>query len=67
MHKDNKIYDKNGVLLKEGDKLNDGGTIRSFWDEWYITGNKDMWKVEEFTLELFKYGFRLVDFEKENE
>ena len=67
MKKEEKIYDKNGTLLKNGDVVKDGrdtNTIEVHYDEWYIVGYKDMWKVEQFFLEPYKDGILLTDFEK---
>ena len=63
-----RIYDKNGTLLISGDLINDGYDINElydFEDTWYIAGNKDMWKLEQFNLETYKDGYLLVDFELE--
>ncbi len=67
MKKSEKIYDKNGTLLVQGDVIDtDGCTLEIYWDEWYIDANsKDtIWRIEEFVLETFKDGYCLVDFEK---
>lgn len=68
MNKCWKIYDKNGVLLNKGDVIDtDGATLEIYWDEWYIAGNKDCWRIEEFNLASYKDGVLLVDFEKVGE
>lgn len=68
MNKDCKVYDKNGTLLKKGDVIDtDGCTLEIYWDEWYIVGNRDCWKIEEFSLTSYKDGVLLVDFEKQSE
>lgn len=62
-----KMYDKNGTLLKSGDIVTDGyddNTFENYWGEWYISGKRDAWRVEEFRLEAYKDGVLLVDFEK---
>ena len=65
MSKNEKIYDKNGTLLKQSDIIDDeGATLEIHWDEWYICGKRDMWKVEQFTLESYKDGYLLPDFQK---
>lgn len=68
MNKNYKIYDKNGTLLKDGDRLTDGydntNWLKIYWDEWYIAGNKDIWQIEEFRIDCYKDGFYLIDFEK---
>ena len=65
MHKDYKIYDKNGTLLKKGDVIDtDGSTLEIYWDEWYVAGKRDCWQIEEFTLQNYKDGYCLVDFQK---
>ena len=65
MHKDYKVYDKNGTLLKKGDVIDtDGATLEIYWDEWYIAGNRDCWQIEEFSLTPYKDGVLLEDFEK---
>lgn len=63
-----KIYDRNGTLLKDGDKLDDGSSLKSYWREWYIDCNsKDtIFPITEFILDNYKDGFKLVDFEKES-
>ena len=63
-----KIYDKNGTLLKDGDRLDDGSSLKSYWREWYIDCNsKDtIFPITEFTLENYKDGYQLPDFEKES-
>ncbi len=66
MSKDDKIYDKNGTLLKQGDVIDtDGCTLEVYWDEWYIVGEKDtMWPLEIFSIESYKDGYCLVDFQR---
>lgn len=64
MKKSEKLYDKNGTLLRVGDKFTDDTVLIAFYDEWYIGGKKDMWRIEEFTLEAYENGIKLVDFEK---
>jgi len=68
MKVDIKMYDKNGTLLANKDRLTDGydkdNWLTDFDGEWYISGNRDMWCVEEFRLEAYKDGILLVDFEK---
>lgn len=65
MNKDYKIYDKNGTLLKSEDVIDaDGAILLDFCGEWYIAGQREMWPIEEFTLQCYKDGYCLVDFEK---
>ena len=69
MKKDMIIYDKNGEKLKIGDRLSDGYDKDNwlgcyYGDELYITGKRDMWALEEFRLEAYNGGIKLVDFEK---
>jgi hypothetical protein len=65
MKKEEKIYDKNGTLLNNRDVIDtDGCTLEIHYDEWYICGKKDMWRIEEFTIECYKDGYLLTDFEK---
>ena len=67
MRKEEKIYDKNGTLLNQGDLIdNEGATLEIYYDEWYIdANNKDtIWRIEEFTIEPYKDGYCLVDFYK---
>lgn len=67
MKKEEKIYDKNGTLLKQGDVIDtDGCTLEIYYDEWYVDANsKDtIWPIETFTLQCYKDGYCLVDFEK---
>lgn len=67
MNKDEKVYDKNGTLLKAGDVIDDdGSTLEIYYDEWYIDPHsKDtIWRIEEFWLDAYKDGVLLVDFEK---
>lgn len=67
MKKEEKIYDKNGTLLKNGDIVTNGqdtNTIEEHCNEWYIVGHKAMWKIEQFFLENYKDGVLLGDFEK---
>lgn len=62
-----KIYDKHGTLLRNGDLIDcEGATLETYWNEWYIDANsKDtIWKIEEFSLSNYKDGYMLVDFEK---
>lgn len=72
MKKDMIIYDKNGEKLKIGDRLSDGydkdNWLSCYYeDELYISGNRDIWALEEFRLEAYNGGIKLVDFEKYNE
>lgn len=62
--KDLKIYDAEGTELHLGDKLDDGTTLEQHWGEYYIVGERDMWRIEEFTLTLYKDGVKLIDFRK---
>ena len=68
---DKKVYDKNGVLLNIGDRLSDGYTTHNwlsiYWGELYISGNKDIWKLEQFSLDAYNDGYKLIDFEKVGE
>lgn len=69
MKKDMIIYDKNGEKLKIGDRLSDGydkyNWLSCYYeDELYISGNRDIWRIEEFRLEAYNGGCKLVDFEK---
>ena len=65
MKKEEKIYDKNGALLKQGDIIDtDGCTLEIYYDEWYIAGQRDCWEIEEFALQKYKDGYCLVGFEK---
>ena len=67
MKKEEKIYDKNGTLLKQGDVIDtDGCILEIYYDEWYIDANsKDtIWPIEDFTLQRYKDGYCLVDFKK---
>lgn len=72
MKKDIMIYDKNGTLLKEHDYLFDDPTddysvvtLEVYWDEWYLASKISCWRLEEFRLEAYNDGIKLVDFEKE--
>lgn len=62
-----KIYDKNGIELKIGDRLSDGydndNWLEEHYNELYISGNRDMWRLEEFRLDNYKDGIMLIDFE----
>ena len=65
-----KIYDKNGTLLKQGDIIDtDGCTLEAYFDEWYIDPNSKntIWRIEEFEIQNYKDGYKLVDFEKKGE
>lgn len=65
MNKNEKIYDKNGTLLHQGDVIDtDSCTLEIYYEGWYVVGYKVMWPIEEFTLEPYKDGYCLVDFEK---
>lgn len=67
MKKEEKIYDKNGTLLKQGDVIDtDGCTLEIYWDEWYIDphSKNTIWPIENFTLQSYKDGYYLADFEK---
>ncbi len=67
MKKDTKIYDKNGRLLSVNDRTYDGydiNTVEIWDDEWCICSEKSIWRIEEFTLSVYKDGIKLVDFEK---
>lgn len=65
MKKEEKIYDKDGTLLKNGDIVDEeGATLEIHFNEWYICGKKDMWKIEEFSLQCYKDGYLLLDFKK---
>jgi len=67
MKKEEKIYDKNGTLLKAGDVIDkEGCTLEVFNNEWYIDAHSKntIWRVEEFTLQRYKDGYCLADFEK---
>lgn len=71
MKKNMIIYDKNGTQLKEHDVLFDDPTdeysnvtLEYYFDEWYLAGKVSCWRIEEFSLDTFKDGIKLVDFEK---
>ena len=67
MKKEEKIYDKNGTLLKQGDVIDTNGcTLEIYYDKWYIDANSKntIWPIENFTLQCYKDGYCLVDFEK---
>lgn len=65
MKKEEKIYDKDGTLLKNGDVVDEeGATLEVQFDEWYICGKKDMWRIEEFSIQRYKDGYLLLDFKK---
>lgn len=69
MKKDMKVYDKNGKLLHLGDIIHDGYSMSTFeehYDELYICGKRDMWRLEEFNLDSYNDGVTLVDFEYVN-
>ena len=69
MKTDMKVYDKNGKLLHFGDILLDKygmSTLENHYDEIYICGKIDMWRIEEFNLDNYKDGIKLVDFEYVN-
>ena len=59
--------DKNGKEIYEGAKLSDGYdtcTAEVHWGEWYIVGQRDMWKFEQFSLDCkLDNTIMLVDFE----
>lgn len=70
MKKDNKIYDKNGRELDFGDIVFDGysnSTIENYYNEIYIAGNKNIWRIEEFSLSCYQDGYKLNDFVKVEE
>lgn len=67
MTKENKIYDRNNEQINYGDKVYDGygaATLETHYGDIYICGNRDMWKIEQFKLEAFNDGYKLVDFVK---
>jgi len=67
MDKNEKIYDKNGTLLKVGDVIDtDGSTLEIYYDEWYVDphSKNTIWRIEEFSLSTYKDGILLDDFEK---
>ena len=69
MKQDVKIYDRVGNLLKVNDEVFDGydtNTLEIYNDEWCISSDKSIWRIEEFVLSIYKDGIKLVDFIKED-
>lgn len=66
MNKNIKVYDINGELLKDGDKVTDEyqfvNELKVYWDEWYLTSDKSIWSIEQFSLSVYKDGVKLNDF-----
>lgn len=61
------IYDKNGIKIEFGDIIFDGydkNTLEPYYGEIYIAGTKSIWRIENFSLDTFKDGYKLNDFEK---
>lgn len=65
--KDLKIYDAEGILLQSGDLVFDGydtNELKLYDDDWYITGKRDMWNIDQFNWNFYEDGIKLVDFRK---